>query len=189
MGKIISLINITPDGSVDSQYAANIDAEFFEFVHDLMAQTQTVVFGRNTFEWWQQVWQERLDKENNPGWVVKMAQALNDIPKQVYSSGLNATTWNNSTIIKAIDTDEINQFKLTDQKGLLTFGSLGLVAALTENQLVDDYYFCIHSLISGDGSVRLFDKIKLNAPQPLKLKSTKVLQSGMVIVHYERASQ
>ncbi len=189
MGKIISLINTTPDGSVDSQYAANVDAEFFEFVHDLLAETQTVVFGRNTFEWWQQVWQARLEKDSNPEWVVRMARALNQIPKQVYSSGLNSTTWNNSTIVKAIDADVINQFKQANQKGLLTFGSLGLVAALTEKQLVDDYYFCIHSLISGDGSVRLFDKIKLNAPQPLKLKSTKVLQSGMVIVHYERADQ
>jgi len=187
MGKIISLINTTPDGSVDAQYAVNIDEEFFEFTHGLMAETQAVVFGRNTFEWWQDVWQARLNKESNPDWVVKMAQALNDIPKLVYSSGLNSTTWNNSTIVKAVDVEAINQFKRPDQKGLITFGSIGLVTALIEKQLVDDYYFCIHTLMSGDGSVRLFNKIKLNAPQSLKLKSTKVLKSGMVIVHYEHA--
>jgi riboflavin biosynthesis pyrimidine reductase len=89
--------------------------------------------------------------------------------------------------VNAIDVESINQFKRADQKGLLTFGSMGLVAALTEKQLVDDYYFCIQPLVAGSGSVRLFDKTKLNAPQPLKLKSTKVLQSGVVIVHYERA--
>lgn len=187
MGKIISLINSTPDGSVASQYAANVDAEFFEFTHGLMAETQAVVFGRNTFEYWQEVWQARLDKGVNPDWVVKMAQALNNIPKQVYSSGLSTTTWNKSTIVKSIDIEAINQFKQKEQKGLLTFGSIGLVAALTEKQLIDDYYFCIHTLISGDGSVRLFDKTKLNAPLSLKLKSTKVLQSGMVIIHYQRA--
>src|SRR5258708_35998747 len=71
MGKIISLINTTSDGSVDAQYAANIDAEFFEFTHSLMAEAQAVVFGRNTFEWWQDVWQTRLDKESNPDWVAK----------------------------------------------------------------------------------------------------------------------
>ena len=65
---------------------------------------------------------------------------------------------------------------------------MGLVAALTEKQLVDDYYFCIQPWVAaGSGSVRLFDKIKLNAPQPLTLKSAKVLQSGVVIVNYERA--
>jgi riboflavin biosynthesis pyrimidine reductase len=65
---------------------------------------------------------------------------------------------------------------------------MGLVAALTEKQLVDDYYFCFQSLIAGGGSIRLFDTIKLNAPQPLKLKSAKVLESGLVILHYERVN-
>lgn len=189
MGKVISLINTTPDGSVDSQYAANVDAEFFEFVHDLLAETQTVIFGRNTFEWWQTVWQARLENDGNPEWVVSMARALNDIPKQVYSSVLNSTTWNNSTIVRSIDTEAINRAKQANHKGMMSFGSLGPVAALTEKQLVDDYYFCIHSLLSGDCSIRLFDKIKLSAPRPLKLKSTKVLGSGMVIVHYENAAQ
>ena len=188
MGKITSLINITPDGSVDSQYAANIDAEFFEFTHSLMAESQASVFGRNTFEWWQDQWQARLDKDKAPDWVVKMAEALRDMPKWVYSSGLNTTTWSNSTIVRTIDVEAMNRFKQADQKGLLTFGSIGLVAALTEKQLIDDYYFAIHTVISGNNSVRLFDQIKLNAPLPLKLKSTKVLQSGMVILHYERAN-
>jgi dihydrofolate reductase len=186
MGKIISSINITPDGFVDAQYT-NADAEFFEFTHDLLAETQAVAFGRNTFELFQQVWPARLENKDTPKWQLRMAQALNDIPKQVYSSGLSSTTWSNSTIVKAMDVKSISQFKKADQKGLLILGSPGLVVALTEKQLVDDYYFCIQPLIAGGGSARLFDKIKLNAHQPLKLKSTKSLQSGVVIVHYERA--
>jgi len=184
--KIISLINTTPDGFLDAQYA-NADAEFFEFTHDLLAETQTVVFGRNTFELFQQVWPARLEKDDTPAWQKKMARALNDIPKQVYSSGLNSTTWDNSTIVNAIDVEAISRSKQADQKGLLILGSLGLVAALSQKQLVDDYYFAIQPLIAGGGGFRLFDKIKLNASQPLKLVSTKVLRSGVVIIHYERA--
>ncbi|HEY5748849.1 MAG TPA: dihydrofolate reductase family protein [Chryseolinea sp.] len=188
MGKIVSFINTTPDGFADSQYVTP-DIEYFEFIHDLLAEAQTVAYGRNTFELFQQLWPARLASDDAPYWQVKMAQALTDIPKQVYSSILNSTTWNNSTIVKAIDVKAIRRFKQEDQKDLLTFGSLGLVAALTQNQLVDEYYFCIHPLVAGGGNARLFSKIKLNAPQPLKLKSTKVLQSGVVIVHYERADQ
>jgi len=186
MGKIISSINITPDGFVDAQYT-NTDSEYFEFTHGLLAETQTLALGRNTFELFQQIWPARLENKDTPGWQLRMAQAFNDIPKQVYSSELKSTTWNNSTIVKAIDVEAINQFKQADQKGLLILGSPGLVAALTEKQLVDDYYFCIQPLIAGGGSARLFDKIKLNVRQPLSLKSTKVLQSGVLIVHYERA--
>lgn len=185
MGKVISLINTTPDGFVDSQYVI-ADAEFHEFVHGLLAETQTVGFGRNSFELFQQIWPAVLEKDGMPESQVKMAKALATIPKHVFSSGLNSTTWHNSTIVKTIDTEAINKFKQPDQKGLLTIGSPGLVAALTEQQLVDDYYFCIQPVISGGGSVRLFDKIKLDTRQPLKLESSQFLKSGVVIIHYER---
>ena len=187
MGKIISLINTTPDGFLDLQYG-NADAEFFEVTHQLLAGTQAVAFGRKTFELFQQVWPSRLENKATPEYQVKMAQALHDIPKQAYSSGLETTTWHNSTILKSIEPEAINHFKQGGQKGLLILGSLELVAALTEKHLVDDYYFAIQPLIAGSGNFRLFDKIKLNATVPLKLKSTKALQSGVVILHYESAN-
>jgi dihydrofolate reductase len=184
MGKVISLINTTPDGFVDSQYV-NADPEFHEFVHGLLADTQTVAFGRNSFELFQQIWPAVLEKDGAPEPQVKMAKALTAIPKNVFSSGLVSTTWHNSTIVKTIDNDEITKFKQADQKGLLTIGSPGLVAALTEMKLVDDYFFSIQPLIAGSGSVRLFDKLSLETRQPLKFVNTKQLKSGVLIIHYQ----
>ena len=184
MGKVISLINTTPDGFVDSQYV-NADAEFHEFVHGLLADTQTVGFGRNSFELFQQIWPAVLEKEGAPQSQVKMAKALTDIPKNVFSSKLDSTTWSNTTIVKTIDVNQINQFKLTGEKGLLTIGSPGLVANLTELKLVDDYYFCIQPLIAGSGSARLFDKINLPLRQPLKFVESKQLKTGVLIIHYQ----
>ena len=37
MGKIISSVNITPDGFVDAQYTS-VDADFFEFTHELASR-------------------------------------------------------------------------------------------------------------------------------------------------------
>jgi dihydrofolate reductase len=186
MGKIVSFINTTPDGFADSQYVTP-DIEYFAFIHDLLIEVQVVAYGRNTFELFQQLWPARLESDETPYWQVKMAQALTDIPKQVYSSTLNTTTWRNSTIVRNLDVKAMHRFKQRDEKGLLTFGSPQLVAALTQNQLVDDYYFCIHPLIAGRGSARLFTKITLNTPQRLTFQSTKVLPSGVVILHYQRA--
>jgi dihydrofolate reductase len=183
MGKIMSLINTTPDGFVDSQYV-NADAEFHEFVHGLLDEIQTVAFGRNSFELFQHIWPAVLEKSDGPQSQVRMAKALTDKPKQVYSSELTSTTWNNSTIVKAIDVDVINQFKKADQKGLLTIGSPGLIAALTQKKLVDDYYFCIQPTIAGSGNVRLFDKAKLETCYPLKFVKTKLLESGVIILQY-----
>lgn len=186
MGKIISLINTTPDGFVDSQYV-NADAEFHEFVHtNLLSRTKTVAFGRHSFELFQQVWPAVLEKDSAPESQVRMARALTDKPKNVYSSTLSKTSWNNTSIVKAIDPAQISSYKQENEKGLLTIGSPGLVANLTQLNLVDDYYFCIQPLIAGGGNTRLFDKLKLEVRQSLQLVDTHQLKTGVMILHYQR---
>jgi len=187
MGKIISLINTTPDGFVDSQYV-NADAEFHEFVHGLLAESQTVAFGRNSFELFQQIWPAILKKEGAAESQVRMARALTDKPKFVYSSALTGTTWENSTIVRTIDQNQLGQFLRPGEKGLLTIGSPGLVADLTRSKLVDDYYFSVQPLIAGGGTTRLFGKIKLDDRQPLKFIKTIPLKTGVLIIHYQRVA-
>ena len=116
---------------------------------------------------------------------MKMAKVLTDIPKEVYSSTLKMTTWNNSTIVPKIDAEHINTFKQEEKGGLLTIASPSLVAALTEMKLIDDYYFCIQPLIAGKGGVRLFDKMKLDSSRPLKFVDSKQLKSGALVIHYQ----
>lgn len=187
MGKVISLINTTPDGFVDSHYVI-ADAEFHEFVHTLLANARSVAFGKNTFELFQQIWPGILEKEGQHESQVRMAKALGAIPKIAYSSKLESTTWSNSSIVSVINAEQIARKKKDSDKDLLTIGSPGLVASLTELKLVDDYYFCIQPVIAGGGNARLFDKIALEAKQPLKFVAAKQLQSGVVIIHYQRVS-
>ncbi len=184
MGKVISLINITADGFTDSQYV-HADAEFHEFVHGLLAQTQVVAFGRNSFELFQQIWPAVLENDSALESQVRMAKALTDKTKHVYSSALTETTWKNSSIVSAIDHNKITAFKQDGAKGLLTIGSPGLVASLTKLKLVDDYCFCMQPLIAGGGNSRLFEKLKLDARQPLKLINILQLKSSVVIMQYQ----
>jgi len=188
MGKVMSLINTTPDGFVDAQYVTT-DSEYFGFVHSLLSDTDTVAFGRNSFELFQGIWPSRMDRDKATEWQVKMATALHEIPKTVYSSTLKTTTWNNSTIVKKVDAEHINAYKEENKGGLLTFASLNLVAALTEMNLIDDYYFCIQPLIAGRGEVRLFDQLKLDNHRVLNYVDSTALKSGVHIIHYERVQQ
>lgn len=186
MGRIMSLINTTPDGFADSQYAV-IDADFFEFTHGLLSDTKTIAFGRNTFELFQKRWPAILENKDAPAFQVKMARALNDMDKVAYSSTLKTTTWNNSTIVKELDARQIKSYT-EDNRGLLTLGSMSLVATLTEMKLIDDYYFCIQPFIAGNGDIRLFDKIKLDWCQPLKYVDSLQLKSGVHIIHFQSAN-
>lgn len=184
MGKIISLINTTPDGFCDSQYV-NADGEFHEFVHGLLANTQRVAFGRGTFQLFQDVWPPILENRGAPVSQIRMAQALNDIPKTVFSSALDSTKWNNSSIVRTIDPEDINKHKNSGGRNMLTIGSPGVVASLTKFNLVDEYYFSIQPVIAGGGNVRLFDKLQLSGRRPLNLKGTTQLKSGVIILHYQ----
>jgi hypothetical protein len=61
MGKVMSLINTTPDGFADARYVTP-DSEYFEFIHGILSDTRTVAFGRNTFELFHGFWAPRLEK-------------------------------------------------------------------------------------------------------------------------------
>lgn len=182
----MSLINTTADGFVDAQYTV-IDAEFYDFTHNLLSDTETIAFGRNTFEMFQERWPSRLVNVATPDWQIKMARALNDKPKVVYSSTLRMTTWKNSTIIPQINIEHINTYKQKTKGGLLTIGSPNLVASLTKMNLIDEYYVCIHPLIAGASNtgIRLFDKINLESSRPLKYVDGIQLKSGVHIMHYQ----
>jgi dihydrofolate reductase len=103
------------------------------------------------------------------------------------ASTLKTTTWNNSTIVQKIDAEHINSYKQEGKGGLVTLGSLSLVAALTEMKLIDDYYFFILPLIAGAGKsgMRLFDKMNLDTGRPLKYVDSKQLKAGVHIIHYQ----
>ena len=186
MGKVIVLLSTTPDGFAEGQNVI-IDPAFFEFIHSLMADSEAVIFGRNTFEQFQERWPQRLKDENSQEFIKKMAQSLHDIQKIVFSSTLKNTTWNNSKIVNKLDADYINSFKTNSKGGLITFGSLSLVESLIEMNLVDEYYFNIQPLIPGKGEDRLFNKKSLKALQPLKYIGHKQLPSGAHIIHYQNA--
>jgi len=184
MGKVIVLISTTLDGYADARNVI-VDSELFEFTHSLMAISEIVAFGRNTFEIFQERWPQRLQDEATPEWMREMAQSLHDIPKVVFSSTLKKTTWHNSKIISKLDANYIKTFKQSSSGALITFGSPSLVEQLTEMNAVDDYYFNVLPLLPGKGESRFFSKMNLHTPLPLKYVECKEQTSGAHIIHYK----
>lgn len=187
MGKIIVLISVTPDGFAESQNVI-IDEGFFEFTHSLLSVSEVALFGRATFELFSNRWQERLGDLNAPAWVRKMAQSLNDMQKIVFSSTLKGTSWSNSEIIETLDIDKIRSLKKNTQGALITFGSLSIVEALIEMDLVDDYYFNIQPLIAGAGNARFFNNRSLAMPKKLSYAGHHNLSSGAHVIHYNKVA-
>lgn len=187
MGKVIVLISVTPDGFAESQNVI-IDEDFFEFTHSLLSVSEVALFGKTTFELFEQRWQERLADETSPAWVKRMAISLNEIQKIVFSTTLKSTSWNNSEIIGSLEIDKVRSLKDNTQGALITFGSLSVVEALIEMDVVDDYYFNIQPLIAGTGNARFFNRRGLHIPQKLEYIDHHHLKSGAHIIHYGRAN-
>lgn len=186
MGKVTSLINTTPDGFVDAQYGI-VDAEFYEFTQSLLPAIQTIAFGRNTFNLFQDRWSPIFEKSDATEAKIKMGKVLADKHKIVYSSTLKTTIWSNSTIVQKIDAEQINVYKREGNGGILTLGSISIVEALARMNLIDDYYFCVQPIIAGKGGMRLFDKMNLDASPPLKYIDSTQLKSGVHIIQYQVA--
>jgi dihydrofolate reductase len=84
-----------------------------------------------------------------------------------------------------MNAEHLKAYKSERIGGLLTFGSLELVSTLIAVNAIDDYYFCIQPIIAGNGSVRLFDKLKLDERRPLQYVASTSLRSGVQIIHYQ----
>jgi dihydrofolate reductase len=184
MGKLIVLISPTPDGFAESQHVI-IDPEFFDFTHSLMSISEVALFGRATFELFQDRWSARLQDETSPPVVKKIAQSLHDMQKIVFSSTLSTTTWHNSEVVNTLEIDRIRSLKENTDGAIITFGSLSVVETLIEMNLVDDYYFNIQPLLAGYGNARFFSKKHLSQPRQLSYVGHKHLASGAHIIHYQ----
>jgi dihydrofolate reductase len=188
MGRIISCINITLDGIIDARHTI-ADAAFFEFIQNIMKESQTVAFGRNTFELFEPRWTSLLVDATAPEPRRRMAFALNKIDKVVFSKTLKTVNWNNTTIRSEFDAAYFNYYKQNGKGGLLTFGSAKLVASLTALNLIDDYYFFIQPVLSGSQTEKsLFSDVQLEESRTLRYVESKQLSSGVHIIHYERIS-
>ena len=77
--------------------------------------------------------------------------------------------------------EEVLELKRQAGKSILV-GSPGLIAALTQLDLIDQYQLCVHPIILGNG-LPLFKNIhdRVN----LKLLKTKTFGCGAVALYYE----
>lgn len=103
------------------------------------------LYGRRTWEHFAQLW---------PGREGAYAQLMNAVPKRVATrSGIDATAWSNSA---AIDGDALAWVKRErERRDVVVVGSLSLVHALAQADLVDEYRLLTFPTVVGGGD-RLF---------------------------------
>src|SRR3978361_1396111 len=131
MRKIISGLYSSLDGVIEAPETWHFpynDAAMQQARQDFMANVDTVLFGRTTYEAFAGYWPTQGDD-------MPFASYINNIPKIVVSTTLGTAEWNNTTLITSEVVPSIKALKETDGKEISVSGSPTLVRTLLREGL------------------------------------------------------
>lgn len=179
MAKLVAVMNMTLDGFCDHT-AGVADDEILQHYTDLLRSSDKILYGRITYHL-MEYWRSVLENPTGNKPMDDFAAAIDNIPKVVYSRTLRNVDWKNTKLKNEIDKDEISDLK-QQPGGDILVGSPGLIVALTQLGLIDEYQLCILPTVLGSG-LQLFKNISDRID--LKLLKTKTFSCGAVFLYYE----
>lgn len=180
MRHIIYGINLTLDGCCDHTQMSGSD-EMVDYFTDLMHDVDLIIYGRITYELMVPYWPDVAKKQSGTKAENRFAQTFDAIDKVVCSSTLDKVPAN-TRIIRNNLAAEIAALKQLPGKNI-SLGGVSLPSELIRLGLVDEYYFLVHPVLSGEGR-RLLDSIAIPNQLHLKLADSKTLPSGAIALHY-----
>jgi dihydrofolate reductase len=145
-----------------------------KFKHEELMASDTLLFGRLTYEGFAAVWPTVKDEAG-------FAERINNLPKFVASKSLNTANWNNSTVISGDLADEVWTLKEQDGGDILVYGSASVVHTLMPLDLIDEYRLMVYPTVLGRGK-RLFPE---GVRSMLRLTACEQFGSGIVLLRYE----
>lgn len=152
--------------------------EMLREVSNQQSRVDTLLLGRLTYQFMMQYWTHASPETENE----KMIRYLHNTSKIVFSKTLTAIQWNNSTLAREINKEEIRKWQAGPGKDMAIIGSASIAQAFINLDLVDEYQFLIHPLMLAKGKP-LFENIKdRHALKPVK---TETYKNGVVCLYYQ----
>jgi dihydrofolate reductase len=149
------------------------------WVEENLVRAGGFLLGRRTYETFAAYWPKASEEEQN------LSQPLNTQPKYVASTTLTGPlAWQHSTVVTGDLGRAVSELKQQDGGDLLVIGSAGLVPALVDLGLVDEFRLMIDPVILGGGKRFLRDDGVL---RQLRLVDSQVTTTGAILATYARA--
>lgn len=184
MRKIIAAINMTLDGFCDHT-AVDPDEEIHRHYAELLDEAGILVYGRVTYQLMEDYWPSVVEHPTGDKGIDEFALSIDRVPKLVFSRTLKQLNWKTASLAAKPLEEELSALRQQPGKDIFV-GSPGLIAALTEAGLIDEYQICVHPVIAGSG-LPLFRNISHRIA--LKLLQAKPFASGAVILYYGCSDQ
>ena len=183
MRKLIAAINMTLDGFCDHT-AMIADDEIHQHYNDLLSNAGTLIYGRITFQLMESYWPSVVKNPTGNKPMDEIAILIDNISKIVFSRTLKHVDWKNTKLKKEVIKEEVLELKQYGNGGSknILVGSPGLIVALTQLDLIDEYQLAVQPIVLGSG-LPLFKNVKDRVN--LKLLKTKTFSCGAVVLYYE----
>ena len=146
-----------------------------QFKVDETMEADALLIGRITYESFAGAWPSREGE---------FADKFNTMPKYVVSSTLDSPDWNNTTVLKGDAVQEATRLKEELDGVIQVPGSLRLVQALMEGDLVDQLNLMVFPVALGTGR-RLFAEMEERKDWRLT-EAKPVGPDGVIVLSYER---
>lgn len=180
--ELIVTENVTLDGVIDAagdwiDVSAGPDRDDMSAVEKAHRDdADAVLLGRVTFGDFESFWPKQTDD------TTGVTDYLDRTRKYVVSRTLENPAWQNTTVLTGDLVDEVTALKAADGKAIVATGSIQLVHALIEADLVDEYRLFVYPVVLGAGT-RLFENV---APK-IALAEATPFRCGIVLMRYRRA--
>jgi dihydrofolate reductase len=182
MRKIAAFLAATLDGYYEGPNQEFdwpvVDEEFNQFSIQQLDESDTLVFGRRTYELMSSYWPTPAAAEDDP----QVTERMNSLDKIVVSRTLDKAEWANTRLIKDDVAEQFTKLKQQPGKDLLILGSSDLTVSLLRMGLVDELRIMTNPIILGDGR-SLFRTAGQRIG--LKLLKTRSFKSGNVLLFYQ----
>jgi dihydrofolate reductase len=160
MGKVVVSENVTLDGVIEDPsgvegfkhggWVGRVGDrgrdEAAKVLLDEALGAEALLWGRRTYEFLAGRWPSRTGA---------LADRMNSMPKYVVSSSLEDPDWNNTTVLEGDVVNEVSKLKDEHDGEIVVAGSIRLVRALMEHDLVDELRLLVYPVVLGAGE-RLF---------------------------------
>jgi dihydrofolate reductase len=188
MGKVVVSQFVTVDGVVEDpggaeeferggwafQFERGPEGDKFKL--DEVMESDALLLGRVTYEGFAAAWPSRSGD---------FADKFNGMPKYVVSSTLREPEWSNSTVLDGDLEQAVAELKSRHDGDILVNGSVQLVQALLEHDLVDELRLMVFPVVLGKGK-RLFGE----TADATALRLVEVRPAGATLIAiYEPAAR
>jgi dihydrofolate reductase len=187
MRKLIAAMNMTLDGFCNHT-AMISDAEIHQHYNELLSNADTLLYGRITYQLMESYWPSVVKNPTGNKPSDEFAVLIDNISKIVFSRTLKNVDWKNTKLKNEVIEEEVLDLKRSRNGGSknILVGSPGLIVALANLDLIDEYQLGVQPTILGTG-LSLFKNIRDRIN--LKLLKTKTFSCGAVILYYEPAKK